>query len=152
MNWFYRITVLAIVLVGVQVAHADEGGISAAVAQALEGALQAQAANTDQNRVRPLSTTSTCNNSLYITNANGAVAARQSNGCTAYGNQKFPRVVVRSAVQDLNWPLVFSADGFDMFRTTTAVTSVSGGVLYVMVHYDAGNMSSEVTFFNERVF
>ncbi len=152
MNWFYRITVLAMVLVGVQVAHADEGGLSAAVAQAFEGALQAQAANTDQNRVHPLSATSTCNNSLYITNAYGATASRQTNGCAAYGNQKYPRDVVRSALQGLNWPLVFSAGGFEMYLTTTTFTNVAGGAMYVLVHYDTSNMSSEATFFNERVF
>lgn len=150
MNWFYRITVLAMVLVGVQVAHADDGDLSAAVAQALEGALQA--AKTDENRVHPLSATSTCNNSLYITNANGAVASRQTNGCSAYGNQKYPRDLVRSAIQGMNWPLVFSAGGFDMFLTNGTYINVPAGAMYVMVHYDASNMSSEATFFNERVY
>jgi len=150
MNWFYRITVLAMVLVGAQVARADEGDLSASVAQAMEGALQA--AKTDPNRVHALSATSTCNNSLYITNANGAVASRQANGCAAYSNQKFPRDMVRSALQGINWQLVFSTGGFDMFLTTQTFTNVPAGAMYVMVHYDTSNMSSEATFFNERVY
>lgn len=152
MNKFYRIAAMAMVLVGAQVARADDGGLSTSIAQALQGALQVQAAKTDPDRVHILSNTSTCNNSLYITNANGDVSSRQTNGCSAYGNQKFTRDLVRSVVQGMSWPLVFSTGGFDIFLTTSSYTSVNGGAMYVMVHYDTNNMSSEVTFFNERVF
>ena len=152
MNWFFRIAILAMVSVGVQVAHADQVDLSAPVAQALEGALQARAAKTDENQVKRHSATSTCNNSLYITNTNGAVASRQANGCAAYGNQKYPRDAVRAAIRDLIWRLVFIAGGFDIILTDTTFTNVPGGAMYVMVHYDASNMSSEATFFNERVY
>lgn len=152
MNWFFRIAVLAMVSVGVQVAHAEQVDLLAPVAQALEGALQARAPKTDEDKVQRQSATSTCNNSLYITNANGAVASRQTNGCAAYGNQKYPRDMVRAAIRDLNWRLVFIAGGFDIVLTDTTFTNVPGGAMYVMVHYDASNMSSEATFFNERVY
>jgi hypothetical protein len=155
MNLFYRIAVLAIVLTGVQIARADEAeNLAASVQATMAGALKAaQTVQSDQTRVHQLALSTTCNNSLYITNANGAVASRQTGGCTAYGvNQKFPRDLVRSALQSMGWPLLFKAGGFDLFMTTTTFTTVPGGAMYVMVHYDTSDLSSEATFFNERVY
>ena len=150
MKGLIQAAVLAVVLIGAPCAQADEASAANPIAEALAGALKA--AQTDTDRVHPASTTSLCNNSLYITNANGAVSGRQTNGCAAYGNQKFARDMVRQVATNMGFALVYSTTGFDLYRTPNTFTNVDGGNVYAMVHYDRSDMSSEVTYFNERVY